>query len=388
VFQQPTLEGHAVRATLMGAGLTRLATINGRDEYCRSASRLWNNMTSRRMHVNGGVGASREGEAFTGDYQLPNDGYLETCAAIGSGFYSRNLNLLFGDARYVDELERTLYNAVLAGVSIKGNTYFYENPLEAGENRRRWEWHGCPCCPPMFLKIMGAMPSYIYTQDDAGIYVNLFVGSRATARLPSGGVSLRQTTQYPWQGEVKLAIAPEKAGEFDLNVRVPGWCQGASSPDDLYRIEERPASGAFRLKVNGQAVDNLEEVRGYVRLHREWKSGDEVELSMDMPVRRVKAHPNVAADAGRVALMRGPIVYCFEGIDNPAGVRNLALDPQTQLAVESRVDLLGGVFVVRGSCLRKEGDMEQKREEFTAVPYYVNCNREPCEMQVWLPENP
>jgi DUF1680 family protein len=388
VFQQQTLEGHAVRATLMGAGLTTLAAINGREEYSQSASRLWSNMTGRRMHVNGGVGASREGEAFTSDYHLPNNGYLETCAAIGSGFYSRNMNLLFGDARYVDELERTLYNAVLAGVSLRGDTYFYENPLEAGGDRRRWAWHDCPCCPPMFLKMMGAMPSYIYAQDDAGIYVNLFVGSRAEVRLPSGSVSLRQTTRYPWQGEVKLAVTPEKPAEFDLYVRIPGWCQGVSSADDLYQVVGRPASAAARLKVNGQAVEKMELVRGYARLHRQWKSGDVVELAMDMPVRRVKAHPKVEADVRRMALMRGPIVYCLEGIDNPAGVRNLAVAPQTQFTAEYRTDLLGGVSVVHGSCIRKDGGMEQKPVELTAVPYYVNCNREPCEMLVWLPEMP
>ncbi len=392
VFQQETLEGHAVRATLMCTGLTALAMINDRDEYCQSARRLWSNMIGRRMHVNGGVGASREGEAFTSDYHLPNNGYLETCAAIGSGFFSRNMNLLFGDARYADELERTLYNAVLAGVSLRGDTYFYENPLEAGSDRRRWAWHGCPCCPPMFLKITGAMPGYIYAQDDAGIYVNLFVGSQAQVRLPSGEVLLRQTTRYPWQGDVKIVVKPEKPVEFDLYVRIPGWCQGAPSADDLYQIVGRPASGAARLSVNGRAVERMELVRGYARLHRQWKSGDVVELAMDMPVRRVKAHPKVEADVGRMALMRGPLVYCLEGVDNPEGVRNLVVAPHTQFTAEHRADLLGGVTVVRSRAMaqyrRKDGSTEQKPVELTAVPYYVNGNRGPCEMLVWLPETP
>jgi DUF1680 family protein len=390
VFQQETLEGHAVRATLMCTGLAALADINGRAEYHQSACRLWNNMTGRRMHVNGGVGASRAGEAFATDYSLPNNGYLETCAAIGSGFFSHNMNLLCGDSRYVDELERSLYNASLAGVSLGGDTYFYENPLEGAENRVRWPWHGCPCCPPMFLKIMGAIPGYIYAQDDGGIYVNLFVGSRAEVRLPSGAVVLRQTTRYPWQGDVKIVVDPENPAEFDLNVRIPGWCQGASSPDDLYQIIGRPVRGAARLAVNGQTIEAPEMVRGYARLHRRWKPGDVVQLAMDMPVRRVKAHPKVEADVGRVGLMRGPIVYCLEGVDNAEGVRNLVVPPESQFSAEYRADLLGGITVVRGSALalyrNASGGLEQEAAELLAVPYFANCNRRPCEMAVWLAE--
>jgi len=392
VFQQETLEGHAVRATLMCTGLTALAAINGREEYRQSAFRLWNNMIGRRMHINGGVGASREGEAFTSDYNLPNNGYLETCAAIGSGFFSRNMNLLFGDARYADELERTLYNAVLAGVSLRGDSYFYENPLLAGKDRRRWSWHGCPCCPPMFLKIMGALPGYLYAQDEAGIYVNLFVGSRAEVRLPVGKIVLRQTTRYPWQGDVKIAVEPERPAEFALAVRIPAWCQGASSPDDLYQIAGRPLRGAARLKVNGQAVENLDMVRGYARLRRLWKPDDVVELAMDMPVRRVKAHPKVTADANRTALVRGPIVYCLEAIDNGGDVRNLLVPPQAQFTAEYRKDLLGGVAIVRGSVLRadrnEDGGAARKTAELVAVPYYANANREAAEMLVWLAESP
>jgi DUF1680 family protein len=390
VLQQMSLEGHAVRATLMATGLTALAAINGREGYRDTAIRLWNNMTGRRMHINGGVGASRDGEAFSGDYSLPNNGYLETCAAIGSGFFSRNMNLLCGDARYVDELERTLYNATLAGVSLNGDAYFYENPLEAGKSRARWSWHTCPCCPPMFLKIMGAMPGYIYAQDDSGIYVNLFVASRAEVRLPAGKVTLRQATHYPWQGDVKIAVETEKPPEFDLFIRIPGWCQGTSSPDDLYRIVGRPTSGAARLTLNGKTFEKLDMVRGYARLHRQWKSGDIVELTMDMPVRQVKAHPNVETDRGHVALMRGPIVYCVEGVDNDGVVRDLAIPPHAKFTAEYRDEFLGGIMVVRGPAVAKDRSksnvVEQRDVELVAVPYFANCNRGPGEMLVWLAE--
>ncbi|MFO0930226.1 MAG: glycoside hydrolase family 127 protein, partial [Gemmataceae bacterium] len=391
VFQQDTLEGHAVRATLMGTGLAALSVVNGREDYRRAAVRLWDNMTTRRMHVTGGVGSSREGEAFSRDYDLPNDGYLETCAAIGSGFYSRNLNLAVGEARYADELERTLYNAVLAGVSLQGDRYFYENPLEGRKNRARWAWHGCPCCPPMFLKMVAALPGYLYAQDTSGIYVNLFVGSRAEVRLPSGKVVLRQTTRYPWHGEVKIAVDPETPGEFDLSLRIPAWCQGPSSENDLYRVDGRPAQGGFRLAVNGKAIDSIALVRGYARVRRQWKAGDVVEMVMDMPVRRVKAHPRVKADVNRVALMRGPIVYCVEGRDHGGTVRPLLLRRQAPLTAEHRPDLLGGVTVVRGRATAlyrtATGGVEEKPTELVAIPYAVNANRGPAEMRVWLPES-
>lgn len=381
VFQQQTIEGHAVRATLMGAGVSALASINQRAEYQAASRRLWENMTTRRMHVTGGVGTGKGQEAFGGDYELPNNAYLETCAAIASGFFSRNMNLLWGDARCVDELERTLYNAVLAGVSLKGDSYFYTNPLEANKDRVRWSWHECPCCPPMFLKITAALPGYIYAQDEAGIYVNLFIGSQATLRVRDRKVALKQTTQYPWQGEVKLKIEPERDLDFALHLRLPGWC---AEP---------------LLEVNGQRLPTNERVRGYARVERKWRAGDEVSLVLPMPVQRLKAHPKVGADVGRVALQRGPLVYCLEGVDNGGHVRNLVFPPQAQVRAEHRPDLLGGLTVIRGQALglqraawpaslylAAEGVPGVTPREFTAIPYFANANREPCEVLVWLAE--
>ncbi|MBV9123209.1 MAG: glycoside hydrolase family 127 protein [Planctomycetes bacterium] len=390
VFQQKVLAGHAVRATLMAAGLTALAAINDRDDYRQAARRLWSNMMDRRMHLTGGVGASRAGEAFGGDYDLPNNGYLETCAAVGSGFFSHNMNLAFGEARCADELERVLYNGVLAGVSLRGDSYFYENPLEAGPKHRRWTWHPCPCCPPMFLKIMAALPGYIYAQDADGLYVNLFVGSRAEVTLPAGKVVVRQTTRYPWQGQVHLVVEPEHPGEFNLSIRIPGWCQAAGSPDDLYQVVGRPASGAVVIKVNGQTVPRLDMVRGYARLRLFWKAGDTVELTLAMPVRRVHAHPRVQTDVGRVALMRGPVVYCLEGVDTPEGIDHLFVPPGAMFTAEYRHDLLGGIMVLRGTGTRlyrdQKSSVEQKATELLAIPYFANANRQPCPMRVWLPE--
>lgn len=392
VLEQPTIEGHAVRATLMCTGLSALAAVNDRDDYRLAAGRLWHNLTGRKMYITGGAGATAEYEAFAANFVLPNDGYLETCAAVGSAFFSRNMNLLCAEARYADEMERVLYNGALCAVSVKGDTYYYQNPLDVKRPLERWSWHGCPCCPPMFLKIMGAMPGYIYAQDPSGLYVNLFVGSRMEAQVPGGKVVLRQTTGYPWQGAVKIAVEPEKNAAFDLYIRIPAWCQGQASADDLYQIEGRPADGAAHLKVNGRTIGKPEIVRGYARLHRHWKAGDVVELTMDMPVRHVKANLRVEADIDRVALMRGPVVYCVEGIDNPEGMRNLFLSPQTAFKAEQRSDFLGGVAVVRGTVqglyrTAKDG-VETKPAEMMAIPYFVNSNRRPSQMMVWLPETP
>ena len=388
VFEQPAVEGHAVRCMLLCAGLTALANINGRDDYRGAALRLWQNLHDKKMYLTGGVGATAEGEAFGDDYVLPNDGYLETCGAAGAGFFDRNLNLLTGDARYADELERELYNGALAGVSLAGNAYTYVNPLASEHGNARWSWHGCPCCPPMFLKLMGALPGYLYAQDTNGIYINLLIGSTAAIQFGGHKVVLTQTTHYPWQGDTKITVAPDKAREFSLCLRIPGWCQGAASPADLYQIPHRPTSGATHLKLNGKELDNVEIVNGYAQLHRRWKAGDTVELTLDMPVQPVTANASVAADTNRVALMRGPIVYCFEGADNGGSVQNFAVGPETPFTADHRPNLLGGVTVltasVTGLYQDKNDPVRRWPKTVTAIPYFANANRGTCALQVWM----
>ena len=391
VFEQTEMEGHAVRAGLLCAGVTELAGINGRGDYQATAVRLWDNMCGEKMYVTGGIGATAEGEAFGQNYQLPNDGYLETCGAVAAGFFSRNLNLLNGDARYVDALERELFNGALAGVSLAGNSYTYVNPLESASGNSRWSWNGCPCCPPMFLKLMGAMPGYVYAQDATGIYVNLFVGSKARIQLADQTVTLKQTTDYPWNGDVKIELQPAKVSEFDLHIRVPGWCQGASSPGDLYAANNRPLNGAVHLKVNGKTVDDFEIMHGYANVRRRWKSGDVVQLTLDMPVQLVKANARVQADKGRVALMRGPMVYCFEGADNGAAVQNLVVPPGTEFNPEYKGNVLDGVVVLTGMGTAHFQDgtnpVTAKPFKITAIPYYANANRGTSPMQVWMAES-
>ncbi len=383
VLAQETIEGHAVRATLLCAGLVAAGVENGRPEYLAAAKRLWENMVEKRMYVIGGLGAVAGHEGFGPDYVLPNNGYLETCAAIGAGFFHQSMGLALADGRYADELERVLYNGILSGVSLRGDSYFYENPLEAGKARKRWAWHECPCCPPMFLKLMGALPGLIYAQAPGAVYVNLFIGSQAQLTVDGTPVRLTQVTRYPWDGAIELAVNPSAGREFDVFVRLPAWCQ---KPEIL---------------VNGQAVADYERVRGYARLHRSWQPGDVVKLNLPMPVQRIKADPRVEACKGRVALQRGPLVYCLEGADNAGHVRNLVIPPNTPLEIEFVPSLLGGVELIKGKAqalvgshrsdqLYHPADQEPaiSTVDFRAVPYYANANREPGEMMVWMAEEP
>ncbi|RYI21844.1 MAG: glycoside hydrolase family 127 protein, partial [Acetobacteraceae bacterium] len=320
---------------------------------------LWENMVFRRMHITGGVGAYAHDEKFGPDYTLPNDAYLETCAAVGAGFFHHNMNLTFGHARYADEFERVLYNGILCGTALKGDAYTYQNPLVADEKRERWAWHDCPCCPPMFLKAMGAMPGAIYATDADSAYMNLYVGGHGTMTVKGTEVVLRQTTEYPWQGEVRITVEPAEEAAFGLMLRIPGWCQGAT------------------IRVNGEAVPTENRVRGYVRVERTWRKGDTVEIGLPMPVRAVESHPEVKENVGRAAVMRGPLVYCFESVDHSAPAETLTLSRTPTFTTQSWPDRLGGIIAV-------EATAAESIPRLTAIPFYANGNRGPVTMAVWL----
>ena len=378
VFDQKDIHGHAVRATLLCAGIAATARVNDQEQYRETALRLWENMVYRRMHITGGVGAFANEEKFGPDYELPNDAYLETCAAVGAGFFHHNMNMAFGEARYADELERTLYNGALAGVSLKGDTYFYQNPLECDTSRARWSWHECPCCPPMFLKFMGAMPGYVYALDADSIYVNLFVGSKASVKMNGVEVAVRQTTRYPWDGSVRIAVTPSQEARFAVMMRIPEWCSGET------------------VKVNGQPIATDQRVRGYLRISREWQPNDVIELDMPMPVRQTNANPLVQADIGRSAVMRGPLIYCAEFADNAQSIRTLSLSAKPRFSASFQPELLGGVVTVNTNAsarnLRRDAlyftDSEAvlaRPTTLTAIPYFANANRGPVYMAVWIP---
>lgn len=386
VFEQQSLEGHAVRAVLMGAGLAALARLNQRPEYLASATRLWRNLVHRRMQITGGVGSYPNLERIAPDYVLPNNAYLETCAAVGAAFFHHNMNILCADAQYADELERALYNGVICGTALSGTTYYYTNPLEATPLRQRWKWNGCPCCPPMFAKIMGALPGYIYATDSSGVYVNLFIGSTSHICLHEQKIQLQQETRYPWDGRITLTVNPDRPVQFALHLRIPGWCQQETQPEDLYTPIGRPAQQAFKLRINGEVVAVSEVQLGYARIDRKWQAGDVVELELLLAPRANKAHPRVLNNAGKQALSYGPLIYCLESVDNSGEAFSIELPPKAALRTTHRPELLGGMVTIHADGIRLDANGQRLPQAIQAIPYFANSNRGPVEMVVWIPE--
>ena len=380
VRRQSEIVGHAVRAMYNCAGMADLYMHTGDAELLAACRRLWQSTTHRKMYLTGGVGARSSGESFGDDYQLPNEtAYAETCAAIGLVFFAHRMLLIEPDAEYADVLERVLYNGFLSGVSISGRKFFYQNRLATRGDYRRRDWYSCACCPSNVVRLLPKIGRYVYARDEESVYVNLYVAGTGKIDVKGTTVTLKQQTRYPWDGRVKLTVDPAEAETFDLRLRIPGWCRDRRTPGGLYRIAPsgRPEP-TVTLKVNGQPADTGKLVEGYVRIGRRWKPGDVVELTIPMPIRRVYTHPDVEADAGRVALQRGPIVYCFEAVDNGGRAGNVILPPDAQLTAEHRPEMLGGVTVIKG--------VAHDGRKILAVPYYAWDNRAGGEMAVWLPQ--
>jgi DUF1680 family protein len=386
VTRQREAVGHAVRATYMYSGMVDVAALDGDAAYAEAVDTIWDDVVSRKLYLTGGLGARHEGEAFGRAFELPNrTAYAETCAAIGSVYWNQRLFLQSGDVRYVDLLERTLYNGVIAGVSLAGNAFFYTNPLESDGRYRfnrgaltRQPWFDCSCCPTNLARFIPAIPDYVYARRGDALYVNLFVAGEARVEIGGGQVALAQKTSYPWDGAVTLAVAPDRQRAFEVRLRIPGWARGLPVPSDLYRYEGA-ARGGFTVGVNGQPVEApLRD--GYVTLARTWSPGDVVALDLPTPVRRVLADGRVNDDRRKVAFERGPLVYCAEGADNDGSTLDLVVPDGTELAVERRPDLLGGVCVLRGVASSRAG----RPRALTAIPYYAWSNRGPGEMAVWF----
>ena len=375
VFDQPAIVGHAVRATLLATGIAAAAYENGNADYIATAKRWWDDMAGKKLFVTGGVGAVHFDEKFGHDYYLPTDAYLETCAAVGVGFFSQAMNQLTGDAKYMDEFERALYNNVLAGVAASGRQYTYQNPLNT-DRSERWEWHPCPCCPPMFLKIVSATPEFIYARDDRTVYVNLFIGRDADIALGDTQVHVRQQTRYPVDGKVVLTLTPEKAARFTVKVRIPGWARGEENPFGLY-VSESPAAPV--LSVNGTPVE-IRLDKGYALLDRVWNPADRIVLELPVAPRLVRAHKAARELDGMAAIAAGPLVYCIEQADN-ADYARLRLDTAGSMELGYRSDLMDGTPVITGTAIDGKG----AKSTFTAIPYYAFGNRGNGGYRVWLP---
>lgn len=386
VTEQFEAVGHAVRAGYMYSAMADVASIAGDEGIGRALDRLWEDVAGNKLYITGGIGTARyRDEGFGDPYDLPNDeAYCETCAAAANILWNHRMNLLRGDAKYVDVLELALYNGFLSGVSLSGDRFFYENPLASRGEDRRDAWSDPACCPSNVVRIIPQVGNFVYARDGGGIYVNLYVESVADIPWKDAHVRLVQTTFYPWEGKVRILVEPASPDEFTLNVRIPGWAGDGPIGSDLYAFAgglSAESTGA-RIMVNGKSLGDLNMRNGYARIRRSWKKGDIIEVDLPMPVRRVRANPKVEADRGRVALMRGPIVYCLESADNPFDVLSLALPGDSVLEREHRASLLGGVTIIRGRGLAGGG----VPVEFAAVPYYAWANREAGAMTIWVKE--
>lgn len=388
VIEQSEPVGHAVRAAYMYSGMADIAALTGDTEYLKALHRLWENVVSRKMYLTGGIGSRSGGESFGEDYELPNaTAYCETCAAIANAFWNHRMFLLSGDAKYLDVLERVLYNNILSGISMTGNRFFYTNPLESHGQHKRSPWFSCACCPSNVSRFIPSFPGYVYATQNDTLYINLFVECKARIQIDEQTVMLQQRTGYPWDGEVKIILNPEKEKTFDIFVRIPGWARNQPVPSNLYRYL-RTSEQKVKVKVNGEAVV-FELEKGFTRIRRAWKKGDTIELDLPMPVRLVLSHEKVLENSGKVALERGPLVYCAEWADNKGYVSNLVLDDDLSLKAQRREDLLNGITVIKGEVTAlkwTEGGKtpDKVKQEFTAIPYYAWAHRGEGEMAVWL----
>jgi DUF1680 family protein len=377
VREQTDVVGHAVRAMYLYCGMIDVAAATGDQSLLANLERIWTDITERKMYVTGGIGSSGSNEGFTRPYDLPNDSaYAETCAAIGLALWNHRMFLLSAHGKYADVLERAVYNGLLSGVSLSGDRFFYTNPLASRGQHERVAWFDCACCPSNVVRYVPSMGERAYAVGRDGVWTVLYMGSTASFTLGERKIELVQDTNYPWDGGITLEVNPQPPGEFTLYLRIPGWCQEP-----------------FRLAVNGQPIESPQVQDGYVPLRRMWQPGDVVRLDLPMPVRRVYADKRVRANAGRVCLARGPIVYCLEQRDNPEGVRNLSLPPHAALEAVYDPDLLQGVVVIRGEALALTGRTEAGEPQvrpvpFQAIPYCTWNNRGRGEMVVWIAETP
>ncbi len=383
------IRGHAVRAMYLYTGAADVAAVTGDTGYWHAMQAVWEDVVQRHLYITGGIGATGRIEGFSVPFDLPNEtAYAETCASVGMVFWNQRMNLLSGDARYIDVLERALYNGALDGLSADGDLFFYSNPLASSGQHHRRAWFGTACCPSNIARLTTSVGDYIYTQTDSAIFINLFIGSHVEVSLPETQVHLSMTTEYPWQGGGAIALSVGSSERFTLGIRIPGWLGREAVPGGLYRFVDR-LDDQMILHVNGKKVSPPVQ-DGYALLHRQWSDGDIVEWHLPMPVRKLVSSDSVELNLGRVAFQRGPFVYAFEGTDNGDHIWNSVVDAKAVPRAVQRPDLFGGIYVIEvaGKTLLSV-DGEQVRLQdilLTGVPYYLWNNRGNGPMQVWLPE--
>ena len=380
VVRQKEAVGHAVRAQYLYSAIADMLIVQDDEHYSKAIHHIWDDATLKKQYVTGGVGAREDGEAFDSAYVLPNNNaYAETCAAVANLLWNHKMYLYTGDAKYMDVFERVLYNGFLGGMSVKGNEFFYVNPMASngandfgkGSGAIRHDWFGTACCPTNVSRFLPSMPAYIYAIRDNELIVNLFAESQTSVKLKDTVVKLHQETNYPWDGNIKLTVSPEKAHNFPISIRIPGWAQGKAIPGDLYTYSDK-VPVRLDVKINGKKVETNTQ-NGYLKLTKTWKKGDEISITMDMPVRKVVADANIKSNTGKIAIERGPVLYCAEGKDNQGKTNSIKIAAEQSFKPQFRPELLGGI-----------NTLTSENNKITLIPYYAWANRCANEMTVWF----
>ena len=390
VKEQRKITGHAVRAMYMYTGASDVAALTGDTGYVRAMKNVWEDVVYRNMYITGGIGSSGSNEGFSNDYDLPNENaYCETCASVGMVFWNLRMAMLTGESKYMDVLEKSLYNAALDGISLKGDRFFYGNPLASvGRNSRR-EWFGTACCPANISRLIESLGNYIYGVNDHSVWVNLFIGSDASFKINDRPLNIKMETGYPWSGNTRIVLQPERSSKFQLHIRIPGWVKGEEVPGGLYQFSDQTTS-SYTILVNNKPV-TYETDKGYIVLNKKWNKGDVIDIEFPMMVHKVVSNSKLKDDSGRIAIQRGPFIYCVEGRDNSNTAWNIllpensAFTPVHQLIEGEPVIVLqteAPVLTVANDGL----NATTQNKLITAIPYYTWCNRGSNEMQVWLPQ--
>jgi DUF1680 family protein len=395
VVQQDEAEGHAVRAGYLYSAIADVAALTGDDSLIVAIDKIWTNMVEKKMYVQGSVGAIGSGERYGNNYELPNaTAYNETCAAIANVYWNYRMFLLHGDSKYMDVLEKTLYNGLISGIGLDGKSFFYTNAMQITGNFKhadieytRSGWFECSCCPTNLVRLIPSIPGYMYAQKNDDLFVNLFISGTAKLNIKNTAVQVLQQNNYPWNGNLSFTINPDKTLPFNLMVRIPGWAQNKAIPSKLYNFTSNN-SGKIAIKVNGEEVAYAIQ-NGYAVINRSWKKNDNLTVELPMDVQRVAANENLVDDIGKIALQRGPIMYCAEWVDNNGKASNLLIPANTQFTTEFKPDLLKGVTVLKAVIpaiiINNENNISTVKHNLTAIPYYSWANRGQGEMMVWFP---
>jgi hypothetical protein len=389
VKEQTEITGHAVRAMYLYTGAADVAAQTNDIGYMKAMKAVWEDVVFRNMYITGGIGSSGGNEGFSLDYDLPNENaYCETCASVGMVFWNQRMNALTGDSKYMDVLEKTLYNGALDGLSLDGDHFFYGNPLASNGRHSRREWFGTACCPANIARLISSLGNYIYASSNDGIWINLFVGSNTSIALPKGNVNLSMETNYPWDGAVKINVNPDKKIKYAMHIRIPGFVNGIAAPGGLYHFSDTTSTKPV-IKINGVEVAYQQE-KGYAVINRDWKKGDVIEMVLPLDVKKVITRDEVKQDNDRMALQRGPLIYCVEGADNNGKAWNIFAPSSSNFTVsnftikdERVLALVCNLPVVSISA---DGTaINTVLQQVKAIPYYTWCNRGSNPMQVWLP---